>query len=366
MQQMASGVNEFSTQVQQQASAIERTAGAMQQMLVSVEKNNQTIVAANHLAQDTQTEMAQCASIMQTASLAMQEIHASGQRIGEIVTLIDSIAFQTNLLALNAAVEAARAGEHGRGFAVVAGEVRSLAQKSADAAKNIQSLSALSVEQISRGTTLSQQVSEGLLRAQSSVAQVSEVIREVNEASRMQEQSIKDVSHSMSVMDKASQQSAALVEEAVSATEQVKERIYELDHLIGHFELGKDAQAVAKFGRSPLAEMKQAHLNWRMRIANVLSGYETVADVNHVRNHHLCELGKWRDSNGHELDHLPQMRELDTAHEQFHQLVAQAVEAAQVKHFREVDRIMLEVDVLSEKIVTMLTALEQDMSRSSY
>ena len=165
----------------------------------------------------------------------------------------------------------------------------------------------------------------------------------------------------MGVMDAVAQQSAALVEQTAAATEQVSDRMHELDHLIGYFELGAEAQQVAKNGRTPLAAMKQAHLNWRMRIANVLSGHETIADIATVRSHHACALGQWRDSEGRVLDHLPEMREMDQEHERFHQLVATAVEHAQRKDFRKVDDIMLEVEVLSTHIVQLLDNLEKKM-----
>ena len=137
MRQLNDGVNDFSDRIQQQAAAIEETSAATTQMLSSIQQNIEGIKSVTTITHRVTDQVVEGSEIMEHALLSMQAVEASGQQIGNIVGLIDSIAFQTNLLALNAAVEAARAGEHGRGFAVVASEVRTLAGKSADAAKDI-------------------------------------------------------------------------------------------------------------------------------------------------------------------------------------------------------------------------------------
>jgi methyl-accepting chemotaxis protein len=302
---------------------------------------------------------------MQQALIAMQAVETSGQKIGDIVGLIDSIAFQTNLLALNAAVEAARAGEHGRGFAVVASEVRALAGKSADAAKDIKTLIDTSVQQIGEGTRKAREAGDALQQISTSVNHVSSIIAQVADASREQESAVQEVGKAMSVMDGVAQQSAALVEETAASAEQVSENMTQLNALVAQFQLSPTAQQVAKTGRSALADMKQAHLNWKLRIANILSGADKSVSASEAGNHNACGLGKWRSGAGSQYGSLPAMAELDASHAQFHQQVAKAVDAALRKDYKTVDSVMPSIEQLSDKVVNLLEQLESQMGRHS-
>jgi methyl-accepting chemotaxis protein len=200
MRQLTAGVHDFSTQVDQQSTAIERTSSAANKMLANVQQNMSHINHANTIASNVNQQVTESTQIMDQALIAMQAVETSGQKIGEIVGLIDSIAFQTNLLALNAAVEAARAGEHGRGFAVVASEVRALAGKSAEAAKDIKTLINTSVQQIGEGTARANEAGAALKQISHSVAEVSSIIAQVSGTSSNQEQVIRDVSDAMQTM----------------------------------------------------------------------------------------------------------------------------------------------------------------------
>ncbi len=363
MSQLAAGVNDFSGQVQTQAAAIEQTSAAAHQMLTSVQQNMATISQANDIASGVTGQVNAGAQVMQEALVAMQAVETSGQKIGDIVGLIDSIAFQTNLLALNAAVEAARAGEHGRGFAVVASEVRALAGKSAEAAKDIKTLINTSVQQIGEGTRKAREAGDALQQISTSVHHVSNIIAQVTDASREQESAVQEVSKAMSVMDGVAQQSAALVEETAASAEQVSENMIELNALVDQFQLSNDSQQIAKVGRSPLADMKQAHLVWKLRIANILSGSDKSVSASEAGNHNACGLGKWRSGAGSQYASLPAMAELDTTHAQFHQQVAQAVDAALRKDYKTVDTVMPSVEHLSDKVVALLEQLENQMGR---
>jgi methyl-accepting chemotaxis protein len=365
MRQLAAGVNDFSGQVQTQAAAIEQTSAAAHQMLTSVQQNMATISHANTIAQGVTGQVSSGSKVMEEALVAMQAVETSGQKIGDIVGLIDSIAFQTNLLALNAAVEAARAGEHGRGFAVVASEVRALAGKSAEAAKDIKTLIDTSVQQIGEGTRKAREAGDALRTIQNSVNEVSSIIAQVSDASAEQESAIQEVGKAMSVMDGVAQQSAALVEETAASAEQVSESMTDLNRLISQFQLSRDAQQVAKIGRSPLADMKQAHLSWRLRIANVLSGLDKKVTPAEAGNHNACGLGKWRNGAGKRYESLPIMRTLDETHAAFHQTVAKAVEAALKKDYNGVDALMPCIEAQSKTLVELLTQLEEQMSRHS-
>lgn len=363
MHQLSEGINNFSSTIQQQAAAVEQTSAATTQMLSSIQQNVEAINAANQLTHTVNDQVVAGSEIMEHALTAMQAVESSGQKIGNIVNLIDSIAFQTNLLALNAAVEAARAGEHGRGFAVVASEVRSLAGKSAEAAKEIKTLIDTSVQQISEGSRRAREASASLERIKASVNEVNSVISHVNEASMEQEKAISEVNKAMNVMDGMSQQSAALVEEAAASTEQVYFNMSELKKLIDGFEISDAGKKVAKRGRTSLASMKQHHLNWKLRIINVLNNHDTSLTEAESADYNLCELGKWRNTIGRQYDKLPAMSQLDDAHKQFHAVAAKAVKAAHDNDHATVDMLIAELDSLSTQVVELISQIESQVDR---
>ncbi|UQB42329.1 PAS domain S-box protein [Thiomicrospira microaerophila] len=217
--EVADGANQLSESVQQQAAALEQTSATMSEMNAAVQQNTENTQNTAQLATQVQQELNQSSQVMQQTIRAMNEIQASSSQIAEIVTLIDSIAFQTNLLALNAAVEAARAGEHGRGFAVVASEVRALAQKSADAAKDINHLISTSVERINEGTQLASKSNDALTQINQSIDDVSKMIYQIAQASKEQAEGIHQVHQAIADIDGVTQQNAALVEQTSAAAE---------------------------------------------------------------------------------------------------------------------------------------------------
>ena len=366
MAQLAQGVNNFSGKVQQQAAAVEQTSAATTQMLSSIQQNVEAIKSANELTQEVTLQVSAGGKIMEQALESMQAVETSGQKIGNIVNLIDSIAFQTNLLSLNAAVEAARAGEHGRGFAVVASEVRTLAGKSAEAAKDIKHLIETSVHQIGEGSRRAREANNALEHIKTAVNNVNQVIGHVTDASLEQEKAINEVNKAMAVMDSMSQQSAALVEEAAASAEQVSQNMHNLNALIETFTLSDDAKEVAKNGRTPLSDMKQYHLNWNLRIANLLNREDTNTTVQEAGNWQNCKLGQWRTTTiGRQYESLPVMAQLDEAHQQFHGLVAKAVDAAHKQDGITVQTLLQQIDVCSEEVIGYIEQLEQHMMRHS-
>lgn len=221
---VSNGSNTLSQRVQEQAAALEQTSATMDEMNSAVQANTENAHQTSQVAQDVQQKATQGAEVMQQTIGAMNAIQASSHKIADIVTLIDGIAFQTNLLALNAAVEAARAGDHGRGFAVVAGEVRSLAQKSAEAAKDIKGLIEESVARIDEGTKLAAQSGEVLQDINESIHGVAGMINKIANASSEQSSGIKQVHIAISQIDSVTQQNAALVQETTSAADSMSEQ----------------------------------------------------------------------------------------------------------------------------------------------
>ena len=365
MSELAQGMEEFSGQVQTQAAAIEQTSAATTELLSSVEENLASIQQANMVTNQVAHQVVAGAKVMDKTLEAMQAVEASGNKIANIVGIIDSIAFQTNLLALNAAVEAARAGEHGRGFAVVASEVRTLAGKSAEAAKDIKALIETSVAQIHTGSSRAQEASVALSDIKNAVEQVNTIISQVTDASNEQQRAIQQVNQAMGDMDGVSQQSAALVEEISASTENVAQSMSELNQLVASFQLTNEAKQIAKQGRSALADMKQAHLNWKIRVANILSGNETQVNLSDIANHNICGLGKWRNNEGRKFDGTPVMQQLDEKHAKFHQVVAKACQAALDKDYYSADVLLIEIEQLSKEVVELLTQLEQQAGRHS-
>ncbi len=222
--EVSRGAMDLSDRVQQQAASVEETSATMEQMNSAVQNTNDHAKRAAEVAHEVQEKAQQGNAVMADTIDAMSSIQESSHKISEIVALIDGIAFQTNLLALNAAVEAARAGDHGRGFAVVAGEVRALAQKSAEAAKDIKNLIDESVTRIDQGTKLATESGEVLSQIMGSVEDVSNMIEQIARASTEQADGISQVNKAIAQIDSGTQQNAALVEQTSAAAESLNEQ----------------------------------------------------------------------------------------------------------------------------------------------
>jgi len=238
--EIAQGNNDLSARTEQQASALEETAASMEELGSTVKQNADSARQANQLAQSASTVAVQGGAVVGEVVETMKGINEASRRIADIISVIDGIAFQTNILALNAAVEAARAGEQGRGFAVVASEVRSLAGRSAEAAKEIKNLINTSVERVEQGTALVDKAGTTMAEVVSSIKRVTDIMGEISAASSEQASGVAQVGEAVRQMDNATQQNAALVEEMAAAASSLKGQAQELVQLVSLFKLGSD------------------------------------------------------------------------------------------------------------------------------
>nr|WP_310737223.1 methyl-accepting chemotaxis protein [Rubrivivax gelatinosus] len=249
--QIATGNADLSQRTEEQASNLQQTAASMEQLSSTVKQNAETAQEANRMAGAAADAASQGGALVGTVVTTMQDIAHSSRKIAEIIGTIDGIAFQTNILALNAAVEAARAGEQGRGFAVVAGEVRTLASRSAEAAKEIKSLIGASVEKVEIGTRQVDEAGESMTHIVSQVQRVSQLIGEITNATVEQSSGISQVGDAVGQLDQVTQQNAALVEESAAAAESLRIQAARLTELVGVFKLDAASAAAATAVAAP-------------------------------------------------------------------------------------------------------------------
>jgi methyl-accepting chemotaxis protein len=268
--QISQGNHDLSQRTEEQASALEETAASMEELSSTVKQNADNAKQANQLAVSASTVAIKGGQVVNQVVETMKGINDSSKKISDIISVIDGIAFQTNILALNAAVEAARAGEQGRGFAVVAAEVRSLAGRSAEAAKEIKSLINASVERVDQGTALVDQAGVTMTEVVSSIKRVTDIMGEISAASSEQSAGVSQVGEAVSQMDQVTQQNAALVEESAAAAESLKGQAQQLVEAVAVFKLPHEGQAGAACIATPASNAPGGERRGPDRAKNVI------------------------------------------------------------------------------------------------
>ena len=359
--EIAQGNSDLSARTESQASALEQTAAAMEQLSSTVRQNADSARQANQLAESASTVATQGGEVVAQVVTTMHDINAASRKIADIIGVIDGIAFQTNILALNAAVEAARAGEQGRGFAVVASEVRSLAGRSAAAAKEIKTLIQASVERVEHGNSLVDRAGTTMTEVVTSIRRVTDIMGEISAASQEQSQGVAQVGDAVTQMDQVTQQNAALVEEMAAAASSLNTQAQDLVSTVAFFKLGAQGAVAtqaasgstqrasfapaAPVGAAPayaplpsqralgaapagnagaalgiiLDTAIQAHANWRAKLRTAVTQKERL-DADTVGRDDCCELGQWLHGAGSsQYRSKPSFVNLLGAHRQFHE-----------------------------------------------
>ena len=268
--EIAAGNLDLSSRTEQQASSLEETASSMEELTSTVKQNADNARQANGLAMTASDVAKKGGSVVAQVVGTMGSINESSRKIVDIIAVIDGIAFQTNILALNAAVEAARAGEQGRGFAVVASEVRSLAQRSAAAAKEIKTLIGDSVEKVEVGAKLVDQAGATMSEIVESVKRVTDIMAEITAASQEQTSGIEQINQAITQMDEVTQQNAALVEQAAAAAESLQDQAANLSQVVGVFKLDAHQQAIRPAAPATARSAEKAAL--AQRVPRVAAG----------------------------------------------------------------------------------------------
>jgi aerotaxis receptor len=344
-QEIATGNMDLSNRTETQASALEETAATMEEISSTVQLSAQQTAQANGVAIEASNSANKSGEIVQQVVTTMHDINTASKKIVDIIGLIDGIAFQTNILALNAAVEAARAGEQGRGFAVVASEVRSLAGRSAAAAKDIKALIDTSLRRVEAGTVLSEQAGGAMQQVIESTGRVTRIMGEMRDSTEEQSMGIAQVSKAVSQLDSVTQQNAALVEEAAAAASNLSEQTSRLTSAIAIFKIpraagqrsGNEPTLLARSSVSDttidLDTAVKAHADWKLKLRNAANEQSTL-DAATVSRDDCCVLGKWLHGAGRPgYGHLPQFTDLIGKHANFHQQAGQVAQTINDGHY---------------------------------
>ncbi|MBN2865185.1 MAG: PAS domain-containing protein [Thiotrichales bacterium] len=360
--EVAVASEDLSQRTQHQAASLEETAASMEQITSTIQMSSDNTLKANELSHQSAQEAREAMNIMHKTIQAMNGIEALSKQIGEITHVIDSIAFQTNLLALNAAVEAARAGEHGRGFAVVAGEVRNLAQKSAESSKEISNLISSATSQIQSGTKLVEQTNGVFETMVIKINEVETLVSEIATSSQEQAKGLSQINIAVTNLDEVTQQNAALVEELSATAGNMSDEAKSQAEFVGRFELGKYNKKQQKSMHNiDFTDAKMQHNAWNIKLEQLLNNQATDINKETARLDNQCSLGKWLYSEGKQFASLPAMQTLLTQHQEFHATIGRVIDAKalgddelakveKVKAYQLSQELMVDIDELEEAL----------------
>jgi methyl-accepting chemotaxis protein len=345
--EIAAGNSDLSARTEQQAASLEETAASMEELTATVRQNAENARSANQLAIGAAEVAEKGGQVVDKVIHTMSEIDSSSKKIADIISVIDGIAFQTNILALNAAVEAARAGEQGRGFAVVASEVRSLAQRSANAAKEIKTLITDSVDKVRSGSELVDQAGRTMHEVLNSVKRVTDIMGEISAASAEQSSGIEQVSATVTQMDQTTQENAAMVEEATAAARSLENQAGGLAEAVQRFKLSEDVvrkamaarianvKVESKAGEGPDFEaMINVHRDWKNRLLDFLRRKGEPLVAAEVSKDNVCALGEWLHGPGQRFAQYEEYAELVKDHAEFHKHAGKVISEFEKGHMQ--------------------------------
>jgi len=339
--EIATGTHDLSARTESAAAALEESSAALEQTTSTTGHTADAVNQATELARSNAGVAARGGEVVAEVVRTMERIQASSAKIGEIIGVIDGIAFQTNILALNAAVEAARAGEAGRGFAVVASEVRSLAGRSAQAAKEIKTLITASVEQVGHGTKVVRGAGEAMQEIVQTADQVRSLMDEVATAAREQNQGISQIGQAVQELDQHTQANASLVEEAAAAATAQRDAALRMAAMVDEFRLapGK-SQQISQVEGLDVDTIIDGHRQWKVKLRNAIENHETI-DVATLSRDDCCALGKWvYGDGGRRFGDKPNFTQLIERHKVFHRMAGQVGELVNQKRYIEAEEAM--------------------------
>jgi methyl-accepting chemotaxis protein len=367
--EIASGAMDLSSRTEQAAASLEETAASMEEIASTVKSTADHSGEASQVAAHNAETALEGGRVMGDVVNTMDLIRTSSAKIGEIIATIDGIAFQTNILALNAAVEAARAGEQGRGFAVVASEVRTLAQRSAGAAREIKTILVRSVEEVETGAGIVRQAGQTIQDIVSSSQRVNQLLGEVATGAREQNQGIEQIGMAVHELDQTTQQNAALVEQTAAAAAAMKEQAHTLADEVARFKV----PAHVKLDATPpptdarafdFDQAIEAHRHWKVKLRQAIAEHQHL-DADKICRDDQCPLGQWVHGPGGTLwGTRPTFVELLKKHAQFHQSAGEVARTINARQYDSAERLIGSGSVfsnVSNEVTTLLTRAKRGL-----
>ncbi|MDE2395652.1 MAG: cache domain-containing protein [Burkholderiales bacterium] len=367
--EIASGAMDLSARTEQAAANLEQSAASMEEISSTAKNASDHTAEAARVARGNADAAAEGGRIMEEVVHTIEAIRQSSARIGEIIGTIDGIAFQTNILALNAAVEAARAGEQGRGFAVVASEVRTLAQRSAEAAREIKTLIGASVEQVESGTVVVRKAGDTIARIVGSSQRVDELLGEVAGGAREQSLGVAQIGQAVQDLDRMTQQNAALVEETAAAASAMKSQATALATQVARFRLPEGSQVARESAPGVVVDFDfdqaiEAHRQWKVKLRQAIAEHEKL-DADKICRDDQCPLGRWiHGPGGAHWGGRPDFVELTARHARFHEAAGAVARRINQGAFADAERLIGSGSVfaqISTEVATLLTRAKRGL-----